>query len=333
MTHHVVRVTESSQPSAARYLAREFADRAGFGEEDSYRAGLVATELATNLVKHARGGEILVREIGSGAPGEIEILAVDRGPGIGNLARALEDGRSTTGTSGTGLGAVRRLSDDFDMHSSMPNGTVVLARVRAGRARAADRPAFSVEGVSVAKQGEIECGDAWVVCHRPDAALVLLADGLGHGPAAARAADAAVQAIRAHLYPDCASALSAVHEGLRHTRGASAAVLELNARAHVMRFAGVGNVGATVLVNGSARQAVSHNGTLGHQARHFREYSYPWDPKALLVMYSDGLISHWSLDAYPGLKLRHPAIVAAVLYRDFTRGRDDVTVIVAREQP
>ena len=62
----------------------------------------------------------------------------------------------------------------------------------------------------------------------------------------------------------------------------------------------------------------------------FRQYQYPWPAGALLVMHSDGLASHWSLDSYPGLRLRHPALVAAVLYRDHQRGRDDVTVVVGK---
>jgi hypothetical protein len=51
----------------------------------------------------------------------------------------------------------------------------------------------------------------------------------------------------------------------------------------------------------------------------------------VLIMHTDGLTSHWSLEQSPGLGRRHPTIIAAVLYRDFSRHRDDVTVFVARE--
>jgi hypothetical protein len=47
-------------------------------------------------------------------------------------------------------------------------------------------------------------------------------------------------------------------------------------------------------------------------------------------MHSDGLLTNWSLDAYPGLLTRHPALIAGVMYRDFRRGRDDVTVLAVR---
>jgi anti-sigma regulatory factor (Ser/Thr protein kinase) len=330
MAHALIPVVETSQPSAVRFAARDLAARLGFSEQDSYRAGLVATALSTNLVKHARGGEVLLRTT-PGAASELEILAIDRGPGIANLSVSFEDGRSTAGTSGIGLGAARRMSDEFDLYSGVPHGTVVLSRIRA-RTGAAPRPLqFSISGVSVAKSGETECGDAWTLKCDQDGFSALVADGLGHGHFAAQAATAAVTAAALGSGRSCARILEAVHDGLRHTRGAAAAVVEVALSRRQMTFAGVGNIGASIVNNGSIRHAVSHNGTLGHQARLFREYSYPWPEESLLVMHSDGLGSHWSLDNYPGLRRRHPGVIAAVLYRDFNRGRDDVTVVVARE--
>jgi anti-sigma regulatory factor (Ser/Thr protein kinase) len=330
IAHERIPVVENSQPSAVRFAARDLAARLGFSEEDSYRAGLVATELATNLVKHARGGEVLLRTT-LNAAGELEMLAVDKGPGIANLSVSFEDGRSTAGTAGIGLGAARRMSDEFDIYSSVPHGTVVLARIRA-KAAPPQRPLpFSISGVSVAKTGEVECGDAWTLNLGQDRFSALLADGLGHGHFAAQAASAAVASAALESGRSCARMLEAVHDGLRHTRGAAAAVVEVALPRRLMSFAGVGNIAASIVNNGSIRNAVSHNGTLGHEARVFREYSYPWPEQSLLVMHSDGLGSHWSLANYPGLALRHPGVIAGVLYRDFNRGRDDVTVIVARE--
>jgi anti-sigma regulatory factor (Ser/Thr protein kinase) len=330
IAHALIPVVETSQPFAVRVAARALAERLGFSEADSYRAGLVATELATNLVKHARGGEVLLRSTPVAA-GELEIIALDKGPGMVNLSVSFEDGRSTAGTAGIGLGAARRMSDEFDIYSGVPHGTVVLARIRA-RAAAAPAPMqFSISGVSVAKAGESECGDAWTLNLAQDRFSALVADGLGHGHFAAQAASAAVSVAALGSGRSCARILEAVHDGLRHTRGAAAAVVEVVLPRRLMTFAGVGNIGASIVNDGSIRHAVSHNGTLGHHARVFREYSYPWVQESLLVMYSDGLGSHWSLANYPGLRLRHPGVIAGVLYRDFNRGRDDVTVVVARE--
>jgi hypothetical protein len=60
------------------------------------------------------------------------------------------------------------------------------------------------------------------------------------------------------------------------------------------------------------------------------EFTYPWTSTSLVVLSSDGLVSHWSLDAYPGIASRDASLIAAVLYRDFTRERDDATVVVAK---
>ena len=322
-------VVEASQPSAVRFAAREMADRVGFSDEDSYRSGLVATELATNLVKHAQSGEMLLRVAGGPEP-ELELFAIDKGPGMPNVTAALADWRSTTGTTGIGLGAARRMSDEFEIYSSVPDGTVVMARIRPKGTRPGTAN-FAISGVSVAKAGETECGDAWMLDQGASGFATMLADGLGHGHFAAQAANAAIGAAAGIGQDGCAKTLAMVHDRIRHTRGAAAAVAEVTLTRRVMTFAGVGNISAAVVTNGSIRQAVSHNGTLGHQARVFREYTYPWPEGAMLVMHSDGLTSHWSLTRYPGLGVRHPALIAAVLYRDYSRGRDDVTVVVAKE--
>jgi hypothetical protein len=278
-------------------------------------------------VKHANGGEVLVRAT---ATQEIELLAIDRGPGIADVRAALADGRSTAGTPGLGLGAIGRLSGEFEIYST-PQGTIVFARLCQSRTPGSRRYPFQVAAVSVAKPGEVECGDAWTITERPDGFVATVADGLGHGHFAAAAAGAVIAAMKSQPQLSGAAALAAVHDAIRHTRGAAAAVVDVTLDRRLVKFAGVGNIAAAVMNNGTARQAVSHNGTLGHEARLFREYTYPWPEHGVLVMSSDGLTTHWRLDPYPGLAARHPAVIAAVLYRDFSRGHDDVTVLVARE--
>jgi anti-sigma regulatory factor (Ser/Thr protein kinase) len=329
--HRRIAVVESSQPSAGRFAARDAAEGAGLSEEDTYRAGLIATELATNLVKHATGGELLVRAIPGTPQGEVEILSIDRGPGISDIARSMTDGHSTAGSAGTGLGAVRRLADDFDIYSEERRGTVVLARVSAGRNRQSPSRRLSVGAVSVAMKGEPVCGDGWQVLQRRESALVIVADGLGHGIHASEASAAAIGTFDPAQAGDLTERLRAMHDALRHTRGAAAAVAEIFLHSRLVKFAGIGNISGTIHRPGLTRHTVSLNGTLGHEARAFREYSYPWESDAMFVMHSDGLGTHWSLDAYRGLQQRHPAVVAAVLYRDFSRQRDDVTVVVGRE--
>jgi anti-sigma regulatory factor (Ser/Thr protein kinase) len=329
--HQAVAVHESSQTAEARQVARTAAERAGFDESDAHRTGLVATELATNLIKHAlNGGELLVRVLGP-EPREIELISLDRGPGIADVGRALVDGHSTAGSPGTGLGAIRRLSDDFDISSIQGNGTAILVRLRARRTTRHKPTSFQVGAVNVAKPGETVSGDAWRVRHHVSGAAVLLADGLGHGLLASEASEAAVAAFDREPLGDTVRILQSIHAAIRHTRGAAAAVAEVSKDLGLVRCTGVGNIVTAVCTNGGMRQAVSNNGTLGHQSPHFREYTYRWAAESLLIMHSDGLSARWVLESYPGLQQRDPTLIAAVLYRDFGRSRDDATVLVIKE--
>ncbi len=329
--HSVIPIREASQPFAARNAAREAADLASFGEEDSYRAGLVATELATNLVRHtALGGEVLVRTNARTPAGEVELIAIDRGPGMTDVDACFADGASSAGTLGLGLGAVSRLADEFDVHSEPGRGTVVLARLRAARQ---SRPphVYHWSGISVPVSGETHCGDAWDVRCEGDRAVVMVVDGLGHGLHASTAATCAARIFGEQTYAGPGDMLQRIHAGIAHTRGAAATIVEIRPDDGAAVVAGVGNVCAVLSAFGGSRSGVSLPGILGHQIRQVREYSYTWDPATVVVLHSDGLTMRWSLDAYPGLRTRHPSVIAAVLYRDFSRGRDDVTVVVGRK--
>ena len=222
-----------------------------------------------------------------------------------------------------------RLSDTFEIFSQRPGGTAVLSRLwQAHTPRAA--AALELGAVNVAMQGESVCGDAWSARVGRHGASILVADGLGHGLLAAEASAAAVAAFDRDPLRSPAQLLEEVHQALRPTRGAAVAVAGLDFEHGVVRFAGLGNVAGSIVDGTARRNLVSHNGTAGHAARQMQEFSYPMVPASVLVMHSDGLGSSWNPAEYAGLWPHDPALVAGVLYRDFTRRRDDVTVVVAR---
>jgi anti-sigma regulatory factor (Ser/Thr protein kinase) len=321
-------VTEASQVGEARRAAAALTARLGFGETEAGKVAIVVTEAAGNLVKHARGGEILLRSLERDGVAGLEILALDRGPGMTDVGRCFRDGFSTAGTPGTGLGAIRRLSSFADIHSTLPTGTALLARLWSGPAPGP--PAgLRVGAVTVPVAGEEVCGDAWAVEQDAGRTVLLVVDGLGHGPCAADAARDAVRVFRENASLAPAEILRAIHLALRSTRGAAVAVAAVDLTEETVHYAGVGNIAGTILSGGAMRSLVSHNGTVGHEARKFQEFAYPFPADATLVMHSDGLASRWGLEPYPGLALRDPALIAGVLYRDFRRGRDDVTVLAA----
>lgn len=324
-------VRDASQVSEARRGAVTLAKGLGFGEEDAGRLAIVATELATNLRKHGGGGELLVGSYDDRTGSGVECLALDKGPGIPDLDLSLRDGHSTAGSAGTGLGAITRGSHVSDIYSRPGLGTAILVRIQQGRPGEA-KPALEpvLGAVNLPMPGEEACGDAWCVKAQPDGFKLFVADGLGHGPIAAQASHAAVNVfLKAHARPPGAL-LEEMHAALRSTRGAAVGVAAIDLAASEVVFAGVGNILGVLVMDSGARRMVSHNGTVGHVIKRVQEFSYPFEGVPLIVLCSDGLGTSWDLGAYPGLAQRHPTLIAGVLYRDFNRGRDDVTVLVVR---
>ena len=331
MTRHLrLEVTDRSGTGSARRAAVEFASGLDFDDRDSGRLALVVTELATNLVKHGGGGELLLRSLRVDDRRGIGVLSLDRGPGISDPREALQDGYSTAGTPGSGLGAVRRQSSVFDLYSRGATGCALLAEVWC--APGPPEMAVRVGGVNVPIVGEDVSGDAWEVVRSGSRVLVLLADGIGHGTQAAAAARAAVDAFLergAGTAP--AGIVEEIHRALRPTRGAAVAVAELDLQSRLVRFAGIGNIAGAIVSGSTSRSLVSHHGTAGHEVRRIQEFQYAWPAGGNLVLNSDGLISRWTLDAYPGLERHHPALAAGILYRDFQRARDDTSVVIVGE--
>jgi anti-sigma regulatory factor (Ser/Thr protein kinase) len=327
----VLSIVESSQIGEARRLAQALAAHLGFNEIDRGKVGIVATEIASNLVRHVSNGVLLIQTVHCSDQVGIEFLALDKGPGMGNISECLRDGFSTSGTAGKGLGAIFRLSSQFDIHSTRELGTALLAQLWA-------TPDFSspattlleLGAVCLPKMGEVVSGDAWTRQDCGDRILLLVTDGLGHGPLAAEASSEAVQILHAQLQHSPQEIITAMHAGLRKTRGAAVAVAELNLSQQQLSFAGVGNIAGAILSPTGTTRLVSHNGTVGHEVRKIQEFTHPWQPNSLLILHSDGLSSQWNLSHYPGLITKHPSLIAGILYRDFKRDRDDVTVVVVR---
>lgn len=312
---------------AARREAAVLADKLGLAEETAGRVGIVVTEAANNLVKHANGGEILLREIECQG---LELLAVDKGPGMEDLAKCLTDGYSTTGGPGTGLGAIVRLSDSYDVYSQVGQGTVLMCRIWQKHHRS-DGSNVVTGTICVPFPGETVCGDSWSIRRNQSETRLLLVDGLGHGVHAAQAADAAVTAFADMDAYSPVETVQALNTVLCRGRGASLAVLVIAHGEETLRFAGVGNIFGSVVQHAQSRSLVSLPGTVGLQCHKVQEFSYQWPADATLILHSDGLSARWQLGAYSGLLSRHPAVIAGVLYRDFRRERDDVTVLVFRE--
>lgn len=316
----------------ARRTANELASDFRFSATDAGRLALVVTEAAKNLAAHAAGGgELVVQMHTCESHTWAEVYALDKGPGMENVDRCLRDGYSTAGTPGTGLGAIQRVSDVLDIYSVPGSGTVLYARVCCGReAGCHTLPHAAIGSLSVPITGETLNGDTWSFAERPGFWTFMVVDGLGHGPIAeeaAREASAEFEHVR-HKTPE--EIIGRMHEALRHTRGAAVLAVQIGIETHTAACCGIGNISGKILTEDASKSMISQNGTAGLNARKIQQYQYEAPSGGLLVLHTDGIATHWDLARYPGLASRAPAIIAGLLYRDFARGRDDATVLVAR---
>jgi anti-sigma regulatory factor (Ser/Thr protein kinase) len=321
-------VSDPSHIAEARRHAVETATKFGFDTTQAGRVAIVATELATNILKHGSGGELLIGAYDDPSGSGIELIALDKGRGISDVGQCLQDGFSSSGTPGHGLGAIRRQSRMMEIASWPGIGTAILARLEQQHGGPTnDVPPWGA--VCIPIPGESVCGDASDAIDGERGRTLIVADGLGHGQDAAIASMEAIRLFRRHQSQPLPEILQYLHAGLRHTRGAALALARFDPRARKLYYGGIGNITAAIIDGTEIRRMVSHNGTAGHNARKIQIFDYAYQ-QGIVIMASDGLTSSWSLARYPGLAQAHPTLIAAVLYRDFARQRDDATVLVAR---
>ena len=324
-------LAEASQVSAVRIASQRMAQDLGLDETRVGQVAIAVTEASTNVLRHGGGGTFAARGINRGDSVGVEFLVLDDGPGMKNFAASSVDGVSSRGSAGTGLGAIQRMADEFDVYTRPGAGTLMRFAFWNGPVPAAEA-GYEIGAIRVPRVGETFCGDNWGAACDKDGVTLLVADGLGHGPDAAHASGGAVEALRRNPNRRPIELVDLAHGRLRPTRGAALAVMRHQTGSDEIAFAGVGNIAACVLDNGQKRMMVSHNGIVGHNVHRSEEYRYPWPARALLVAHSDGLETHWDLGAFPGIVMAHPSLIAALLYREHWRQRDDVVVVVVRQR-
>jgi anti-sigma regulatory factor (Ser/Thr protein kinase) len=317
-------VEDLSAVAGCRQAAVALAGRLGFPPSRADQLALAVTEAASNLHKHARQGSLLLRVNRDLEQPGIELVTIDAGPGLSDVAAALRDGHSTAGTLGIGLGAIRRLADFADLYSAPGHGTVLVTRFWPEPRT----PGIRCAGLIRAISGETECGDDFGVLQDGEAVTAVLADGLGHGPLAAAAAGQAVTAVLDGPGGEPAVLLERVHRRLSGSRGAAVGIVRISGP--VARFAGLGNVAASVLSAGTRKSMLSVPGIAGHQARTFRQFEYEVPPGAAVILHSDGISGRWQADALPGLETRDPLLIGAVLLAAAGIHRDDAGVLVVK---
>jgi anti-sigma regulatory factor (Ser/Thr protein kinase) len=320
-------VDDSGGAGSARRAAVEAAERMGFSAPRRAELTTALTEIGTNLHRHADNGRIAVRCLREPGRGGVEVIATDTGPGMADLELSGRDGHSTAGSLGIGLGAISRMASRVDGYSLPGKGTVLTAQFWPER-ETGTPPA---EGLTRPMTGERSCGDRFAVRLLEDGLLLLVSDGLGHGPLAAAASTAVLDQFLGSRLDAPGALLEHLHSTVAYTRGAAVSIARVEG--NTVWFAGLGNVAGWITwPDGQRRGMVAMPGIVGHQNRGIREFRYESDADALIVMHSDGVSDRWRLTDYPGLSRRSPLVTAATLLRDAGVRRDDACVAVVRQR-
>ncbi|WP_329129745.1 ATP-binding protein/SpoIIE family protein phosphatase [Streptomyces sp. NBC_01476] len=323
-----LRVGEA-MPSAARREAGRLAARIALGTDRANDLALAVTEAATNLQRHSSDGALALRIESRGRPAGVEFLALDSGPGITDIRAALTDGISSAGTLGLGLGAINRLADTFGIHSLPGRGTALLARFYP-RGAAAPAAGGAVGGLTRPITGEELCGDTWATREGSTGTLVMMCDGLGHGPLAARVAETARLAFRESRATAPAQIVQDLHVRLKGSRGAAVAVARVDGPGHRVELSGAGNISGFVLGPDIRRTLLSTPGIVGHSISRLQTFEAELPPGAALVLHSDGLSNRWTPTDFPGLLALDPVLIAGqLLWQAGTRG-DDAGIVVVK---
>jgi anti-sigma regulatory factor (Ser/Thr protein kinase) len=336
--HYRFTIPDRSFASLTKKDITRLAESFALSESAVGKVNIIVSEMLSNLEKHApQGGELLVKAIDKPIKG-IEIICLDNGPGMNDPTCMLEDGVSTYGSAGEGLGAIQRQSDVFDLYSYPGVGTVIVSQVyKSGSSPRSNQQRYDIGSIMVSKPKEVDCGDGFVVVHQDNGVYLVALDGLGHGANAKEASQLAVTTFCDQPKSDPADSLRTIHNNIRRTRGAVGFVAFIDTQKLHMTYCGIGNIAGKIfstdntLGNLPYKNIISYNGILGHNVPgSFSNHTLEWSRNSILIVHSDGLKSRWDLSKYPNLQRHMATTIAAVLYKDNSRHTDDTLVLICK---
>lgn len=336
LPHMVFPLSDRSYVSLVKKEIKKIADSIGFEANKLAEIEIIISEITSNIIKHTPGGIILVKHIISGDIEGLEIISIDDGPGMANPLMMLRDGVSTTNTLGQGLGAIKRLSDNFDIYSVPKWGTILLSRTfktteNILTSNETSKESFNIYTLMVPKKGEAFCGDGFKFLKKNDNCQILAFDGLGHGPEAYKASEAAIKSFTETQNLAPAERLKSIHSSIKKTRGGVGMVFDFDLKNETLSFCGVGNISARVLTEGRLKSCISYNGIVGHTFPNtIHSNTISWSMDDYLIITSDGIISRWDINALANIRKHDIGIIAAILFKDFSRGNDDCLVMIIK---
>jgi anti-sigma regulatory factor (Ser/Thr protein kinase) len=310
--------------------------QAGFPKARVGEIDIVVSELTSNLVKYAGGGELLYRVTTCGPDNpSLEVLCLDNGPGMSDPARMLKDGVSTSNTLGQGLGAMQRLSDSFELYSLKGWGTIVYTQLAVKKCEPTDmKSGVRICSLNVPKPGETVSGDGHAVRYGKNSVGIFFADGLGHGEAAHEAVQTGLQAFESAAEQSPLEVLRYIHSQVKKTRGMVGTIAWYSKAKNEWTFCGIGNISSRTYSGLLFKNYMSYNGIIGlNIPGTMKDAHIPGEKNQHLILCSDGIRTRWDLTKYPSISKHDNIVLAACLYKDFSRRTDDASILIATVNP
>lgn len=331
-THIAFKAEDRSYFAILKKEIHALAVTARFGEKKLGEIDIIVAEMVSNLVKHAGGGQVLVKLIEEKGVQGIEIISIDKGPGMTDVTRMVADGVSTKNTLGQGLGAMKRLADIFQVYSLKDWGTVILVRVfEKELPRFTKPPMWEVKSVIIPKPGETECGDGFFWTATKDHLKLFLGDGLGHGPEAAKAVVQAGNAFLECEEVEPGEIIRHINNAVKKTRGLVGTVAIFDVKEKKWRLCGVGNIATKINSPTISKGYMAYNGIIGLNVPNtLNAQEAPYEPGQHIIMCSDGIKTRWDSIKYPAILRYDLSIVSASLLKDFARNTDDMSVVTCK---
>ncbi|MEI6948461.1 SpoIIE family protein phosphatase [Paraflavisolibacter sp. H34] len=308
---------------------------AGFAGQRLAEVDLVVAEILSNLGKYTRGGQLLVKLVEKDALPGLEIISVDQGPGMSDVPKMQSDGYSSKNTLGHGLGSIKRLSDQFHIYSQNGWGTILLSRIFKEHLPAVSGPQlYDIHSTVCPKPGETHCGDGFYYKVTKDYLKVMLGDGLGHGPEAEIAVEAAINAFKICPENSPVEMIRFMDRAVKKTRGLVASVGVFDFKEQLWRLCGVGNISVRMHEGIRVKNHLAYNGIIGlNIPKTMNDQTIPYERNQYLVMCSDGIKSKWDVTKWPGIFRCDLSVLTAAVFKDFARGTDDLSVAVCKVNP
>ena len=328
-------VIEFADQILIRTKIKMFAIFVGFNDIESHEISLAADELASNLLKHAGGGQIKFSRITDLNRTGISIETLDTGPGFSSVTQAMKDGFSTVGTLGSGLGTVNRLMDEVIIKSNpySARGSQIISKkwIRKGAKNWGENP-FDVATASRPHPHMMQNGDSFVIKKWDTFLLTAVIDGLGHGQFAYKAAMKAREYIESHYDQPLMSLFRGVGINCKATRGVVMAIALFDWERATLCYGSVGNIEMRVFGPKKPIRTMIRRGIVGIQAPNPAITEHPWKDHYMAVMFSDGITSHWTHEEFPIFAIGTALEIAQDILRKKAKENDDATVLVVKKR-